>query len=115
MDAKITQEIASARTLSTPEDLNPLLEDLGNARIVLLGEATHGTADFYRWRGEITMRLIREKGFFLVGVEGDWSPCYRTNLYLADASAENLSAAEVLSASFDRWPTGYGRTMRWPL
>jgi erythromycin esterase len=105
MDARITREIEASRTLFTPEDLDALIDDLGESRIVLLGEATHGTADFHHWRAEITMRLIQEKGFFLIGVEGDWSSCYRTNLYLAGASDEGLSAADVLSASFARWPT----------
>ncbi len=105
MDAKITQEVEASRTLSAPEGLNALIEDLGKSRIVLLGEATHGTADFYNWRAEITMRLIQEKGFFLVGVEGDWSSCYRANLYLAGTSDEGLSSTEMLGASCERWPT----------
>ncbi len=105
MDAEITHEIEASRTLSTPEDLDALIEDLGGSRIVLLGEATHGTADFYNWRAEITMRLILEKGFFLIGVEGDWPSCYRTNLYISGTSGDDLSSTDVLSASFERWPT----------
>jgi erythromycin esterase len=105
MDARITQAIEAARTLRAPEDLDALIEALGEARLVLLGEASHGTADFYKWRAEITMRLIQEKGFFLIAVEGDWSSCCPANRYLAGASDEGLSAADVLGAAFARWPT----------
>jgi erythromycin esterase-like protein len=54
-----------ALTLHGSEDLDPLMERIGDARFVLLGEATHGTADFYDWRRTISQRLIREKGIFI--------------------------------------------------
>jgi erythromycin esterase-like protein len=61
--------VREVRSLSLPlygwEDLDPLLERIGDARYVLLGEASHGTADFYNWRRTISQRLIREKGFSL--------------------------------------------------
>lgn len=105
MDKEIIAAINNSPTLSTLGALDGLIEELGKARIVLLGEASHGTSDFYTWRAEITTRLIQEKGFFLIGVEGDWSSCYRTNLFIAGASDENLAPAAVLNASFERWPT----------
>jgi erythromycin esterase len=54
------------------KDLDPLLEHIGDAKHVLLGEASHGTSEFYTWRAEITKRLIAEKGFSFIAVEGDW-------------------------------------------
>ena len=63
-------------------DLNPLLERIGSARIVLLGEATHGTSEFYRMRERITRELIIEKGFNLVAVEADWPDAARVDHYV---------------------------------
>ncbi|HKJ89920.1 MAG TPA: erythromycin esterase family protein, partial [Oceanipulchritudo sp.] len=53
-------------------DLRPLMERIGGARIVLIGEASHGTSEFYRMRQCITAELIRQKGFRRIGIEGDW-------------------------------------------
>lgn len=94
-------------TLSSPlhdtADLDPLLERIGDARYVLLGEASHGTHEYYLWRARISQRLIREKGFRLIAVEGDWPDCYRVNQYIQGERSES-SAAEVLE-QFARWPT----------
>jgi erythromycin esterase len=84
-------------------DLDPLMERIGNARVVLLGEASHGTSQYYTWRHRITARLISERGFRIVGVEGDWPDCYRLNRYVKGAPAAG-GAREVLHA-FERWPT----------
>lgn len=62
-------------------DYDPLMELIGEARVVLLGEASYGTQEFYRERAEITRRLIREKGFTAVAVEADWPDAYRVNRY----------------------------------
>jgi hypothetical protein len=95
---------AMAQPLGTPHDLNPLLERIGDARCVLLGEASHGTAEYYSWRRQITERLICERGFSFVAVEGDWPDCYRVNRYVKGAADDGASAQEVLHA-FSRWPT----------
>src|ERR671939_2026750 len=63
----------------SPRDYDRLLELIGDARFVLLGEASHGTHEFYRERAQITKRLIREKGFTAVAVEADWPDAYRVN------------------------------------
>jgi erythromycin esterase-like protein len=98
-------EIASlARPLRTTEDLDPLLERVGDARYVLLGEASHGTSEYYRWRAEITRRLIAEHGFSFVAVEGDWPDCFAVNRWLKGRTDGDASAREVL-ARFERWPT----------
>ncbi len=86
------------------KDLDALLERIGDARYVLLGEASHGTSEFYTWRAEITKRLITEKGFSFIAVEGDWPDCYRVNRYAKGMENSGSSAYEVLHA-FNRWPT----------
>jgi erythromycin esterase-like protein len=63
-------------------DYDALFDRIGDARLVLLGEASHGTHEFYRERAEITKRLIREKGFSAVAVEADWPDAYLVNRYV---------------------------------
>ena len=63
-------------------DLGPLLGRIGDARVVLLGEATHGTAEFYRMRARITRRLIEQRGFGMVCVEADWPDASRIDHYV---------------------------------
>jgi erythromycin esterase-like protein len=101
----MTDEVRElALPLRTPEDLDPLLDRIGDARIVLLGEASHGTHEYYAWRAAITRRLIEEKGFTLVAVEGDWPDCYQVNRAVRLRPGAPASAREVLEG-FDRWPT----------
>lgn len=83
-------------------DYNPLLEFIGDARFVLLGEASHGTHEFYRQRAQITKRLIQEKGFIAVAVEADWPDAYRVNKYVRGQSGD-ADAVEAL-AGFKRFP-----------
>src|SRR6266403_31397 len=92
-----------ARPLSSSEDLDPLLDFIGDSRIVLLGEASHGTHEYYTWRTGISQRLISEKEFSFIAVEGDWPECYQINRYVKD-NASAASAEDVLGA-FRRWPT----------
>ena len=63
-------------------DLGPLLERIGDARIVLLGEATHGTSEFYRMRERISRELIVKKGFRFIAIEGDWPDAARVDHYV---------------------------------
>ena len=63
-------------------DLDPLLERIGDAKIVLLGEATHGTSEFYRMRERISRELITRKGFRFVAIEGDWPDVARLDHYV---------------------------------
>jgi erythromycin esterase-like protein len=85
-----------------PEDFSPLLERVGDARYVLLGEASHGTHEFYRIRAEITKRLIVEKGFRAVAVEADWPDAYQVNRYVR-GRAGAADATDALSG-FRRFP-----------
>jgi erythromycin esterase-like protein len=102
--ALVEQVRALARPLRGPEDLDPLLDLIGDARYVLLGEASHGTAEYYTWRTQISRRLIAEKGFSFLAVEGDWPDCYRVNRYVKGLDDAGEGAREVLHA-FERWPT----------
>ncbi len=95
---------AAATPLREPADLDPLLTAIGDARYVLLGEATHGTSEFYSWRTALSQRLIREKGFSFIAVEGDWPDCYRVNRFVRHLPRAGTSAEDVLHA-FERWPT----------
>jgi len=102
---ELTQQVARiALPLDGPEDLSPLLERIGDAHYVLLGEASHGTSDYYQWRARISQRLIREKGFSFIAVEGDWPDCYRVNRYVKGFPDSGTDAREILEA-FVRWPT----------
>jgi erythromycin esterase-like protein/adenine/guanine phosphoribosyltransferase-like PRPP-binding protein len=85
-----------------PADYDALLHGIGEARIVLLGEATHGTHDFYRERAVITKRLIAEKGFAAVAVEADWPDAYRVNRYVRGTGAD-ADAVDALG-DFRRFP-----------
>src|SRR5437868_610695 len=95
---------ASSSRLKSAADLDPLLRQIGDSRYVLLGEASHGTADYYLWRAAISKRLILEKGFRFIAVEGDWPDCYRVHRYVTGHDDAAATAREVLHA-FERWPT----------
>jgi erythromycin esterase-like protein len=84
-------------------DYRPLLDLVGNASFVLLGEGSHGTHDFYAARAEITKRLVEEKGFSAVAVEADWPDAYRVNRYVR-GEGEDKDAHAALSG-FRRFPT----------
>lgn len=93
-----------AHPLQQAEDLSPLLHRIHEARFVLLGEATHGSSEFYSWRAKLRKRLILEKDFSFVAVEGDWPDCYRINRYVKGYPDSGRNAHEILE-SFSRWPT----------
>jgi erythromycin esterase-like protein len=93
-----------AKSYETSEDLSPLIEAIGDAKIVLLGEASHGTSEFYTVRAELSKRLIEEKGFTLIAVEGDWPSTQKINRYIKGYTEEKKDVIDVLK-SFNRWPT----------
>jgi erythromycin esterase-like protein len=86
------------------DDLQPLFDRVGDARIVMLGEASHGTHEYYTWRTYITQRLVYEKGFNFIAVEGDWPDCYQLNRFVKGYETGGENAVDVLH-SFNRWPT----------
>jgi erythromycin esterase-like protein len=75
---------------------------VGNARFVLIGEASHGTHEFYRLRAELTKRLILERDFSVVAVEGDWPDAYRVNRYVQGLGGDR-DASEAITG-FRRFP-----------
>src|SRR5215210_191819 len=83
-------------------DYDPLLDMIGDARVVLIGEASHGTHEFYRERAQITKRLVAERGFAAVAVEADWPDAYRVNRYVR-AAGDDPTSVEAL-AGFERFP-----------
>jgi len=94
----------SAHALSSANgDYAPLLDLADDSQFVLLGEATHGTHEFYRARAEMTKRLIRERGFNAIAVEADWPDAYRINRFIRNLSADE-EAFEALD-DFKRFPT----------
>ena len=95
---------AAARPLEGKAgDYDELLELIGASRFVLLGEASHGTHEFYAERAEVTKRVIEEKNFTAVAVEADWPDAYRVNRYVRGES-EDADAREALGG-FERFPT----------
>lgn len=93
----------TSKPLEATHDLDPLMQRIGDARIVMLGEASHGTHEYYTWRSKITKRLIEEKGFNIIAVEGDWPACYKLNRYIKQYTSHK-KAHEVLN-EFARWPS----------
>ena len=93
-----------SRPLQSSADLDALLQQIGNARIVMLGEASHGTHEYYDWRSTITKRLIQEKGFDMMAVEGEWADSYRVNQFIKGGPRDSMQAVNLLR-QYDRWPT----------
>ncbi len=105
-DLKLIEEIRNTACPLTgsAKDFDLLLDLVGEARFVLLGEATHGTHEFYRLRGEITKRLIQQKGFHAVAVEADWPDAYRVNRYVRNGYQDEMTSVDALSG-FKRFPS----------
>lgn len=93
---------ASQPIVGAVQDYDSLLGLIGGAQIVLLGEASHGTHEFYRERARITQRLIEEEGFAAVAVEADWPDAYRVNRWVRGDSVDR-TALDALGG-FERFP-----------
>ncbi len=98
--------ILSSYAISIEEKscLDPLIEKAGHAKAVLLGESSHGTAEYYLWRKKISQRLIQEKDFNFIVVEGDWPTIYIANRYVKGIEPYASDGRSILS-QFHRWPT----------
>jgi erythromycin esterase-like protein len=103
-DSILAQAIAEQATPLTGAraDFDPLFERIGDSRFVLLGEATHGSHEFYKIRAQLTKRLICEKGFDAVAVEADWPDMYRVNRFVRGLG-DDTDAVDAL-ADFQRFP-----------
>jgi predicted phosphoribosyltransferase len=101
-------QVAAIRSEASPvaigeEEHRALLDLVGDAHFVLLGEASHGTHEFYAERASITQHLIEDQGFCAVAVEADWPDAYRVNRYVRDRSGD--ATAEESLRGFERFPT----------
>ena len=88
-------------------DLGPLLERIGDARVVCIGEASHGTSEFYRLRANVTRALVEEKGFRVVAVEADWPDAERVDAYVRHRGPQGRRSqpGEAEWEAFARFPT----------
>ncbi|MER2089307.1 MAG: erythromycin esterase family protein [Sporosarcina sp.] len=93
-----------ALPISSDDDFASLLEAIGDAKIVLLGEASHGTSEFYTVRAKLSKMLIEQKGFSAIAVEGDWPSAQHVNRFIKGHGHQRETGREVLKA-FERWPT----------
>ena len=98
----LTDSLGRASCDLNVADLEPLMASIGDARFVLIDEASHGTSEFYSWRARLPRQLVEEKGFPFVAVEGDWPDCYRVNRYVKGYEKAGENVYEVLHA-FRRW------------
>lgn len=97
-------ENLNSHALKQSNDLDPLMELIGDSKVVLLGEASHGTHEFYTWRTAITKRLIQEKEFSFIAVEGDWPDCFQINRFVKGYHSQHKTIQDLLH-TFQRWPT----------
>jgi erythromycin esterase-like protein len=98
----VNEILKSAVPLKRSSQLTQLLDQMSQKKVVMLGEATHGTSEFYQWRRIISQRLIEDYGFNFIAVEGDWPDCWKLNRYIETGEGEN---AQNIMHSFNRWPT----------
>jgi protein-L-isoaspartate(D-aspartate) O-methyltransferase len=111
---RLLREVAERVEDIDSAPVGPLLERIGNARLVLLGEASHGTAEFYRMRARITRALIEQKGFTVVALEADWPDAARVDRYI-----RGFPPPAAQSSAFARFPTWmwrnaeFGRFVEW--
>ncbi len=99
LDEAIEKEMIGVKSES---DFDRLIDSIKDTRVVMLGEASHGTEEFYEIRSLISERLIKEHGFKFIAVEGDWPDAYRLNKYIQGGEGKN--AQSVLMQNH-RWPT----------
>lgn len=93
---------AAVPLVGAPNDFDEVIHLIGDARFVLIGEASHGTHEFYRIRAQISKRLISQRGFTAVAVEADWPDAYRVNRFVHGAG-DDSDGVEALSG-FERFP-----------
>lgn len=94
--------------LNSMHNYQTIIDEIGDASIVLLGEATHGSKEFYELRADLSKQLIMQKGFNAIAIEGDWPDAYQINSYIQQKKHSNASEA---LASFDRFPTWMWRNV----
>lgn len=90
--------------LENESSLDQLIDAAGNKKLVMLGEASHGTHEYYVWRDKISRQLIEKQNFNFIAVEGDFASLYQLNRYVKNMEGAESSAKKVLQ-KLDRWPT----------
>lgn len=101
-----------AKPIGNEYSYDALLDQIGDAHIVLIGEATHGTQEFYQARIEITRALIEQKNFKAIAIEGDWPDAYTLHRYINGAS--NKAYAKKALEGFQRFPSWMWRNETLP-
>lgn len=102
----IDQELQQrAKPFNSVGDLSELIAQIAGHRIVMLGEATHGTKEYYEWRREISKILIRDHGFTFIAVEGDWPDCRKLTRMIHGKGEAGKNTRDAVKRSFHRWPT----------
>ena len=101
---KSSEEEIPYYPLRNSDDLDVLVNEMGNASVVLLGESTHGTHEYYEWRAAITKKLVEEKGFNFIAVEGDWTDSYKVDQFIKGPEKDSASVLQLLK-QYDRWPS----------
>jgi erythromycin esterase-like protein len=96
---------------NTDADFDPLMTLIGDARFVLIGEATHGTHEFYRDRARLTERLIAEKGFTAVAIEGDWPDAERVDQYLRNVNTADPGKTDGAEKALSQFTRRFPRWM----
>ncbi|MGM0480649.1 MAG: erythromycin esterase family protein [Pseudomonadota bacterium] len=104
MSKSVIKTLQQQKTeFSSMEDLQPLLDALKDKKVVMLGEASHGTHEYYHWRAEISKKLLQDYDFDFVAVEGDWPPCYELNRHVKHYDDAIKDLNKVMQ-EFQRWP-----------
>lgn len=98
----VAELIKRSHPIKQPKSWDSLIDKISKSRIVMLGEATHGTEEFYNIRRHISERLIQEHGYNFIAVEGDWPDCQKLNEYIISDKGDS---AEKIMKQFKRWPT----------
>jgi len=104
MSSVIQHSSRPLRTAEDKPDFSPILEAIGDAKVVMIGEASHGTHEFYWQRAELTKELIEKKGFSYIAVEADWPDAYRVNRYVQWGKNSKDKTAEEALGDFKRFP-----------
>ncbi|WP_374074495.1 erythromycin esterase family protein [Bdellovibrio bacteriovorus] len=98
----VTELEKKSHAIRDAQSWDELIENVASSKVVMLGEATHGTEEFYSIRRNISERLIRDHGFKFIAVEGDWPDCQKLNDYIHFDKGES---AKHIMREFHRWPT----------
>ena len=96
MTKKLMKAILDHSLPLNDASLNKMIEAIGDAQIVMIGEASHGTSEFYTVRAELSKKLIEQKDFQLIAVEGDWPSAQAVNRYVKGYSTEGETAKDML-------------------